>query len=70
MEEILKAGEVAELLRIDKQRLYELVRTRRIPVIRIGLRQYRFSRTAIMNWLEQGGGASHTVPTEGLKELR
>jgi excisionase family DNA binding protein len=36
--EILVAEEVAELLRVDKQRIYELVRTKRIPVIRVGER--------------------------------
>lgn len=52
---ILIAEEVAELLRVDRQRVYELVRTRSIPFIRLGDRQYRFSRVAIENWLENGG---------------
>jgi excisionase family DNA binding protein len=49
--QILVADEVAELLRVDKQRVYELVRTNRIPVIRLGERQYRFSADAIYRWL-------------------
>jgi excisionase family DNA binding protein len=49
--QILVADEVAELLRVDKQRVYELVRTNRIPVIRLGERQYRFSTQAIYQWL-------------------
>jgi excisionase family DNA binding protein len=53
--QILIADEVAELLRVDRQRIYQLVRTNHIPVIRIGPRQYRFSRTAIVQWLENGG---------------
>jgi excisionase family DNA binding protein len=53
--QILKAEEVAELLRVDKQRIYELVRTRRIPVIRLGARQYRFSAEAVCMWLNAGG---------------
>lgn len=52
---ILIADEVAELLRVDKQRVYELVRTHCIPVIRLGERQYRFSAEAIHNWLSAGG---------------
>lgn len=64
--QILVAEEVAELLRVDKQRIYELVRTRRIPVIRVGDRQYRFSRIAITQWLEQGGNSAQlsaeTIP--------
>ena len=52
---ILIAEEVAELLRIDKQRVYELVRTNQIPVIRLGERQYRFSAQAIEQFLLGGG---------------
>lgn len=53
--QILVADEVAELLRVDKQRIYELVRTNQIPVIRLGERQYRFSAEAIQQWLGNGG---------------
>ena len=53
--QILVADEVAELLRVDKQRIYELVRTKQIPVIRLGERQYRFSAQAIENFLHGGG---------------
>lgn len=53
--EILVADEVAELLRVDRQRVYELVRTQKIPVIRLGERQYRFSAAAIDEWLADGG---------------
>lgn len=52
---ILVADEVAELLRVDKQRVYELVRTNRLPFIRLGERQYRFSLDAVERWLESGG---------------
>ena len=53
--QILVADEVAELLRVDKQRVYELVRTNQIPFIRLGERQYRFSAPAIQNFLDTGG---------------
>ena len=53
--QILVAEEVAEILRVDKQRIYELVRTNQIPVIRLGERQYRFSAQAIENFLHGGG---------------
>lgn len=56
--ELLVAEEVAELLRVDKQRIYELVRSKRIPVIRLGERQYRFSITAIEKWLAAGGSSN------------
>ncbi len=53
--EILVAKEVSEILRVDTQRIYELVRTNQIPFILIGERQYRFSKQAIERWLENGG---------------
>jgi excisionase family DNA binding protein len=53
--DILVAEEVAELLRVDKQRVYELVRTKQIPVIRLGERQYRFSAEVIGRFLLNGG---------------
>jgi excisionase family DNA binding protein len=54
-QEILIAEDVAKMLRIDKQRVYELARSNSIPVIRLGDRQYRFSFTAITKWLNEGG---------------
>lgn len=54
---ILLADEVAELLRVDRQRVYELARRSAIPVIRLGERQYRFDAEAIRQWIERGGGA-------------
>jgi excisionase family DNA binding protein len=62
--EILVADEVAELLRVDKQRIYELVRTGKIPVIRLGERQYRFSAAAIKNWLSRGGSVDAITTDE------
>lgn len=52
---ILIADEVAEMLRVDRQRVYELARRNAIPVIRLGERQYRFDADAIRQWIEQGG---------------
>lgn len=52
---ILIADEVAELLRVDRQRVYELARRNAIPVIRLGERQYRFDAAAIRQWIERGG---------------
>lgn len=53
--QILIAEEISAWLRIDKQRVYELVRTEQIPFIRLGERQYRFSFEAITKWLNEGG---------------
>lgn len=55
---ILQAEDIAELLGINKQRVYELVRSRNrngFPVILVGERQYRFSREAVLEWIDKGG---------------
>jgi excisionase family DNA binding protein len=59
---LLKAEKVAEILDVSKQRIYELTRERQIPFIQLGERQYRYSETAILNWIENGGSI---VQTEG-----
>ncbi len=64
--QILVAEEVAELLRIDKQRVYELVRAKQIPFIRLGERQYRFSAEAIQDFLNEGGTQQAEGNTAGL----
>jgi excisionase family DNA binding protein len=56
--QILVADEVAEMLRVDRQRVYELVRKRAIPVIRLGERQYRFDAEAIRDWMTHGGSTA------------
>ncbi len=53
--QILVADEVAEILRVDKQRVYQMVREKTIPFILLGQRQYRFSKQVIEAWLENGG---------------
>ncbi len=55
---------LAEILRVDKQRIYSLVREGAIPVIRLGERQYRFSAQAIEQFL-QGGGTQKEVGENG-----
>lgn len=61
---LLMADEVASLLRVDKQRIYELVRTHQIPFIRLGERQYRFSEHAVSEWLLAGGSAKERTSNE------
>ncbi len=70
-QQILIADEVAEMLRVDRQRVYELVRTHAIPVIRVGERQYRFDAEAVSKWMERGGGSTTHDPADsdgGLEE--
>jgi len=54
--QILIADEVAELFRVDKQRVWELTRTNKLPgIIRLGDRQYRYSARAIQEFLNGSG---------------
>jgi len=64
---ILVADEVAELLRVDRQRVYELVRRGVIPVIRIGQRQYRFNADAIKQWIDRGGSVDQLPADKGVR---
>lgn len=57
-ERLLIADELADWLRVDRQRIYDLVRRGKIPVIRLGDRQYRFSAYSIERWLEAGGSTT------------
>lgn len=54
-EKLLKVDEVSAFLDLKPARVYELCREKRLPFILIGQRQYRFSRTALTNWIENGG---------------
>ncbi len=65
-QKILIAAEVAEMLRVDRQRIYELVRRNAIPVIRLGERQYRFNAVAIRQWIEQGGSSATLASRDSL----
>ena len=54
--DILIADDIAEMLGISVQRVYELTRQRKsngLPVIVLGERQYRYSREAILEWIER-----------------
>jgi len=63
---LLKAEKVAEILDVPKQRIYELTRERKIPFIQVGDRQYRYSETAIYQWIENGGSIENTGENVGL----
>ncbi len=54
-EKLLKVADVGEILDLKPARIYELCRERAIPFILIGQRQYRFSKTALENWIANGG---------------
>ncbi len=69
---LLKAEAVAEILNVKLQRVWELTRENKIPFIQLGERQYRYSETALMNWLENGGtiGQNQTGQTQCLTALK
>jgi len=54
-EKLLKVDEVGEFLGLKPARVYELCREKRLPFILIGERQYRFSKSSLMSWVENGG---------------
>ena len=56
MTEKLKTAKwVSELLGVKIARVWELTREEKIPFIQIGERQYRYSETALMDWINGGG---------------
>ena len=57
VEPLWDARELAQRLGIHRTRLYQLVRTGRIPHLRVG-RVVRFDPEAIRTWEQRGGWAS------------
>lgn len=55
---LLTADEAARLLHVPRSTLYELVRSRGLPHVRIGDRALRFVRRDLEAWI-----ASHTYAT-------
>lgn len=52
-EPLLTADEAARLLRVPRSTLYELVRSRGLPHIRIGERGLRFTRRDLNGWIAE-----------------
>ena len=52
---LIKANDVAKILDVSTQRVWELTRENRIPFIRLGERQFRYCETALVRWIENGG---------------
>jgi excisionase family DNA binding protein len=50
---LLTADEAASLLRVPRSTLYELVRSRGLPHVRIGDRALRFTRADLEGWIAQ-----------------
>ena len=56
--EVLTADEVAEILRLSRRKINQLVAADEIPFVRIGKRRIRFSREAIMKWFAEQNSKS------------
>jgi len=52
---LLDASEAAELLHVSRSTVYEMVRSRGLPHVRIGERGLRFTRGGLEDWV-----SSHT----------
>jgi excisionase family DNA binding protein len=50
---LLTADEAARLLHVPRSTLYELVRSRGLPHIRIGERGLRFTRSGLDEWIAE-----------------
>lgn len=50
-EPLLDAREAAKLLHVPRSTLYELVRSRGLPHVRIGDRGLRFTRAELARWV-------------------
>jgi excisionase family DNA binding protein/YgiT-type zinc finger domain-containing protein len=61
--EIMNVGEVADLLRVSNQTVYNLVTEGRLPATKIG-REWRFSRPRIMELLACEGSRGQTMALE------
>jgi excisionase family DNA binding protein len=59
-EPLLDASEAARLLNVPRATIYELVRSRGLPHVRIGVRGLRFKRADLQEWITENtyGGSS------------
>lgn len=53
-----KVDEVADFLNTSKQRVWDLVRSGHLPVIRLGERQYRWSDEILRQFIDGGGSVA------------
>ena len=56
--QLIDAKQAAQLLQVRKARLYELVRLRLVPSVRLGQRQLRFDVDALTAWSKSGGSTA------------
>jgi len=61
--EILDVSQVADLLRVSIQTVYNQVKAGKLPAIKIG-REWRFTRSAVMQMLTKTADASPNIARE------
>ncbi len=61
-DEILTRAETAELLKLPERTLDYLVSTGQIPFARIGKRSVRFTRSRLLEWLQEREGIEYRLP--------
>lgn len=60
MKEILNMQEVCELLSVSEKTMIKLLKEENIPARKIG-REWRFSKTAIIQWLGSGDSMDYSA---------
>ena len=61
--DVLTANEAAELLSVGVQTILRKARARQLPAAKVG-RQWRFSRSQLLNWIKAGGDAPRPPETD------
>lgn len=52
---LLTVKETAQVLRVKPPRVYELIRQRLLPAVKVGHRQIRVAEESLQTWVSQGG---------------
>jgi excisionase family DNA binding protein len=51
--EVLTSNDVAEILRVSRSKINQLIAADGIPFVRIGKRRIRFNSEAVMKWFRE-----------------
>ena len=54
-DKVMTAGQVAELLRVHRYEVYRMITSEGLPVLKLGLRRFRFEREEILKWMKKRG---------------
>jgi excisionase family DNA binding protein len=63
-EPLLDANEAARLLKVPRSTLYELVRSRGLPHVKVG-RALRFTRADLATWIADNSYGRGAIPRRG-----